>query len=374
MNATLADRIWSATVLPMRHAAFALTEADGGTGTVYDTAEQFRTRLARLELDTVGQVLDQWQNYKATVSDQLDAIEGKLNAALADGTDPGDLYRIRQRLEAHFEQVYGIIDEYAARVDDIVFDGMQTAGQDAARAAEQLASLQLGDQAATAGLSFDRLPKEAVEQLIGQMHDGPLADLIGSLAGDVTQGWKDTMAQGLAQGLNPRDVARRIVAQVDVPRWRALTIARTETLRAYRETTRASIQRNQAVMQGWRWSAALDARTCAVCWAMHGTLHATDQVMGTHPNCRCAMVPATKSFADLGIAGVADGPNLQLTPGPQLFARQPVNVQMSVLGPAKHRLYQDGALSLEDLVGERLDRRWGATRFERSLADVTAGT
>lgn len=370
MNPTVADRLWTAVALPMRDAAFALTEADGGTGTVYDAAERFRTRLARLELDVVGQVLDVWTGYRASIVDMLDAVEGKIDQAVLDGIDPTDLYVLRDRLESHFEQVHGIVTEYTSRVDAIIFDGMQTAGQDAATATELLSQMQLGPQAATAGVAFDTLPQQAVEQLVGQMHDGPLDELLTGLAADAVDGWKDTMARGFARGLSPRDVADLLVAQADVPRWRALTIARTETLRAYRETTRTAISRNQAIMDGWRWSAALDARTCAVCWAMHGQTFRADETMATHPNCRCAMVPSTKSFADLGIAGVDDGPQLQLDPGPDLFARQPTNVQMSVLGPAKHRAYVAGDLQLEDLVGERFDRRWGPVRFERPLADV----
>lgn len=367
---SVADRLWSATVLPMREASFALTEADGGIGTVYDAAEKFRTALARLELDAVGQVLDVWKGYRSSIVDILDTVEGKIDAAMAAGVDPGDLFAFEARLQSHFQQAHGVVTEYTNRVDTIVFDGMQDAGQEAARAAEQLASMQLGDQAARAGVAFDTLPQQAVEQLIGQMHDGPLNDLLTGLAGDAVDGWKDTMARGLAAGKNPREVARMLTAMADVPRWRALTIARTETLRAYRETTRASLQRNRAIMQGWRWSAALDSRTCAMCWAMHGRQFPSTETMATHPQCRCAMTPATKSLADLGIPDVEDGPNLQLTPGTDLFAVQPANVQMSVLGPGKFAAYQDGALSLDDLVGERFDHRWGPVRFEKPLSDV----
>ena len=61
---------------------------------------------------------------------------------------------------------------------------------------------------------------------------------------------------------HPDDPARSVEA------W-ALTIARTEMLRPYREVTQERFKTSQMV-ETWTWLATLDRRTCPMCAAIPG--------------------------------------------------------------------------------------------------------
>jgi hypothetical protein len=140
---------------------------------------------------------------------------------------------------------------------------------------------------------------------------------------------------------------------------RAVTIARQESLRAYRG---ASFRRWQAddLVVGWWWSSAQDRRTCAICWAKHGTEHSIDEPFASHVCCRCVPVPL--------LAG--DSPDV--TPGTEAFAALDEDMQREILGPGKFDLYAAGDVTLDDLVAETYSARWGPGLRERSLAELAA--
>lgn len=106
-----------------------------------------------------------------------------------------------------------------------------------------------------------------------------------------------TLAQGLIDGLNPREMARQINDRVDkIGITRARTIARTEVIRAhhvgnintYREAKILEIK----VQAEWR--ATGDDRTCPECEYLNGqtfTLDAIEGMIPLHPNCRCVALP-----------------------------------------------------------------------------------
>lgn len=217
---------------------------------------------------------------------------------------------------------------------------------------------------------FNRLPRGAVETLVGYAADGsPLSELARSIGGGVGQNVIDALATGIIGGANPRVTARLMREAYGVGLARALTISRTETLRAYRGATQATYQANQDVVVGWTWVASLSQRTCISCWMMHGTVHGLEETLDDHPNGRCTMAPRTRGWAALGYPGVPDGRPL-IEPGPAVFMRQPAAVQRRVLGPAAFEAWQDGALRLEEMVGRRYDPRWGTMRTARSLRAV----
>ncbi len=148
-----------------------------------------------------------------------------------------------------------------------------------------------------------------------------------------------------------------------------------ETLRAHREATRASYQANSDIVKGWIWHSAADERTCTACWAMHGTEHRLDEILDDHPNGRCAMVPKTKTWADIGkqygidLSNVPDT-NPEIEPGVLLFDKLPAEKQIKILGLAKWAAWKDGQFTLSDLVGQTESTIWGTHRYEKSLVQL----
>lgn len=241
----------------------------------------------------------------------------------------------------------------------------------------QLASMEAAVNDATA-LGRSALPPELasewtsinlanVEQIAGQVADGtPLSQVFRSLPVEASERARQVLVEGVALGKNPRVVAQALRKVMGSTLSKALTIARTEMLRAYRETSKATYQENDDILEGWQWHSARTTRTCAVCWAMHGQTFPTDQSLESHPNCRCSMVPITKSYRELGVRGVRD-PRPRVPSGESEFKKLTAQQQRAILGPSKYDAYKRGEITLGDLVQVKRDPQWGTTRTERSL-------
>ena len=144
----------------------------------------------------------------------------------------------------------------------------------------------------------------------------------------ITDAVAERLTTALLTGQNPREAARAVMATgAELTRSRADTIARTELLRAQREATRARLEDAPGIDE-WVWLSAADSRTCAVCWAMHGTRHPVTDTLDGHPNCRCTMVPAVPG-------GSAD----KIPTGDELLAKLPDDEARKILGPKRHDLW-----------------------------------
>ena len=121
-----------------------------------------------------------------------------------------------------------------------------------------------------------------------------------------------SLAEGLAEGRNPRQIARILMNRIEkvgelattdslgrfIPALRrARTLARTEIIRAHHTATINSYA--SAGLEGVRvkaeWSTAGDDRVCPICESMEGKVFKLDVAMGmipAHPNCRCVAIPA----------------------------------------------------------------------------------
>ena len=128
---------------------------------------------------------------------------------------------------------------------------------------------------------------------------------------------RQELAQGLAEGANPRKMARRLTSEIrDLQRTRAETLARTEVIHAHSEAalTRYESAGVDRVVHG-EWATADDGRVCPICESLEGRELSTsemrtgtfefepdddqpDSLAGTypllppaHPNGRCTILP-----------------------------------------------------------------------------------
>lgn len=213
---------------------------------------------------------------------------------------------------------------------------------------------------------------EEVRQLLGTLQPGsPLRDIFDELPHQTRRDLKKALTVGVATGQNPVEVARSIRGAMGITRHRALTIARTETMRTFRETTRRTLEANSDVVQGWIWHSAANVRTCAACWAMHGTFHPVTERLAAHVRCRCAMLPQTKTWAELGYPEVdAQAERVTVPTGAELFRQLSPADRARVLGPTKAKLYESGAIELGDLIRRNRSKDWGESITEASVADA----
>jgi len=261
------------------------------------------------------------------------------------------------RLQALQRQVEAELAVFAQWADVSI----QAQQWEAVQAAGRYFDAQMKSQLpAGVGAVWNRLPREAVADLIGFTANGsPLRSLLDELGPQASEAIRKTLISGLALGQNPREIARQARAALGGNLARALTISRTETLRAYREATRRNYQENSDILDGWEWLSAKQSRTCAMCLAMDGTIHKLSETLDDHPNGRCTMVPLVKG---------TERPERET--GQEWFDKQPEETQRKVLGNAGYEAYKAGAVSLSDFVGQKSSRAWGTTRYARSLKEI----
>ncbi len=303
----------------------------------------------RAELDDLGQQIKQARDRGETVNRGWLLKQHRL-----------------QRLEAEtLVSLRFFLDFAERRITAAQIDAL-TAGQ-----TDALEVLRASIGAPPPGVLFESaLPAGALNELVGRSSSGqPLGELLAQLGPHAATGVRRTLLAGVALGQHPSVIARAARTFLAGNMARALTIARTEVLGAYRAASLDTYRANSGVVSGWVWNAQLSQRTCAVCWAMHGTFHTLDEALGSHPNCRCAMLPKTRSWAELGFDAPND-PGIVVEPGPDVFRRADPALQRAVLGPAKYELYRRGELDLPELVQKTRSRTWGVGRRERPLREL----
>lgn len=325
-------------------------------GLVYAAARRHRREMLQNERGAASQMVryygQSWQRIQA----QLDEFQRRIAEAKAAGEDvsPSWLFQLG-RLETLRAQVEAEIGRFAQYAESGIIAQQRAAVEAAERHALDWTTTVPG-----VAVEWNRLPTGAVEDLVGFLSNGsPLRELLNELPQDAGQDVADALVAGVATGQNPRATARLVRRALGGNLARALAISRTETMRAYREATRRSYLANRDVLKGWVWHSALDKRTCACCWAMHGSVHRLSENLDDHVNGRCAMIPLIKGW-----------PNPDIEAGADVFDRQPEEVQRAVLGDAGLEAYKAGAVTLGDYVGQTRSRKWGTMRSARSLTAI----
>ncbi len=166
-----------------------------------------------------------------------------------------------------------------------------------------------------------------------------------------------TIGRALLKPKRPDILRAGVRAGFDTALVRASTIARTETVEAYRETAGLVHDANRRLLTAWAWHCSCDRRSCTACWAMHGQQFPLD-VLGPagHPSCRCTRLPL--------VAG-ADLPSAE-----SRFRRLPRRSQLAILGPGRLDLFRSGAIAWGDLAARRPNKGWRDSYIPRPLADL----
>ena len=219
------------------------------------------------------------------------------------------------------------------------------------------------------GIEWNRLPDEAFANFIGMAGDGkPLGLLLDELGAEAAPKVRAAIGQGIALGKGPAETAELVRIASGMPLSRALTIARTETNRAFREASRLQYAANPNLIKGYRRSSTKDGLVCMACLALDGTFYETNEPLDSHPNCRCAIVPDTLTYEDLGLDVPMPPP---VETGQEWFARQDEATQRKMMGQtARFEAWKSGQVSLDDMVQVRSDPRWGKTASVKPLKEL----
>lgn len=160
------------------------------------------------------------------------------------------------------------------------------------------------------------VPTRQLKRLYTRTYEN-LESVVEDAADDV----RDVLTKGLAEGVNPREMARRLAKEIrTIQRSRAEVLARTEVINSYAEATLDRYDRagvGGATVSG-EFATADDSRVCPICESIEGAEYTTDAMRSetfvfeasesepdhlegeypvkppVHPQCRCAILPVVE--------------------------------------------------------------------------------
>jgi SPP1 gp7 family putative phage head morphogenesis protein len=324
----------------------------------YAIADRFRRQIADREPAAMARLLEAYRPVEQNILARIEAFTTKMEewqaANPGQPIPPGWLFE-RRRLSNLKTQINATMAGLTESVGGIV-------------TAEQRAAVRASERQGDAlGLNIFKLPNATIQNLVGFTGDGaPLKELLDGLGPQAGEIVGDALKVGVAQGWTPSRIAaharrqlRGVAANDETPRLarRLATIARTETQRAFAESTRQTYLQNDVTHYRWL-SSRQPGRTCAACWALDGKLFESEKPMPKHVNCRCVMVPELN-------------PGSVVSSGETRFQKLTEEQQKQVLGDAKWAAYASGDVpTLEDFIATDSSPKWGESRREASLKEL----
>jgi len=341
--------------------------------TVREVAADYRRRLLLREAVALLRIREAWTSAELVILDRL--IELLERMADESPRRPISWLLEAERAQRLLAQIAGELGK-ASDATTVLITGAQ--GEAVAMAAAAGAQYyEASGGFARIGVDWNRLPAGAVEELVGRFSDGsPLKEAFQKYPAVAVARMEEQLVTGIARGKNPREVAREIrkanplgleiadgpgqvvQEQTRLLRQRSELIARTEIVGSHRAAAVANYRTNFESCIGYRRVAALDVRTCAACWALHGKLYPLAVDPHEHPQCRCAVVPEFDTSDPI-------------ESGPGAFDRLADADKREILGPAKFELYKRGEAGLEDFAETFEDTKWGPQVREKSLRRLT---
>ena len=323
---------------------------------VVDMLDRWRADLMRSETTTMQEMARRWLGVEQSLQAQIDALALELSGG--GPVSMGKLARSR-RYQDLMRQVNVELGKYSNYVEERIVDRQRAMLMMGIAHGQQ--ALETVATEAQINAQFNRLPVSAVENLVGLTSSGnPVRDVLA----DASRVGPDALAQelvnGIALGRNPLETARRALRLgLGQSFTRMATITRTETLRAYRQTTLQSYQASGVVV-GYRRLAARDRRTCIACLFADGRFYNLDEPFEAHPCDRCTMIPVLNK-----------GTPTDYETGQEWFARQPESVQREMLGPGRWDLWQRGDVTLGDMVARHEDDTWGGSLVPATVSHLS---
>lgn len=321
---------------------------------VTEIATRFRRDLLSLNNEALKEVAAAFAAAHRRVQVEWERLGREIELAQARGEEIGPswlfqydrLGALKRRLELETRTLY---DYLAGKVTS-----------------QQAAAVDLGVQYARESLRaqveglFTYPDPDALRAAVGFMRDGPVREVLERRAGALADELARTIQAGIILGRNPREIGREIRDVFGLRTAHAMTLARTEALRAYRDAAWQAMIANADVVRGWVWHAHPSKRTCAVCLARHGSFHRIAEPFNSHPNCRCSPVPVTHEWRELFPGSRAKETALkQVWDGNAFFMRLSAEEQIEKLGFRRFLLHRFQRLPLQGLVTSYRDPKWG---------------
>lgn len=349
------------------------------SGKLQQIVQHYREQLLAREYDAAQTLEHAYQHTLSMIQPRLDALYKEIQGYIdRDEPVPPEFLYERQRLKVLQQFISGQVSQYGV-LAQLTTQHLQQAGVQMGQAS----ALQMLHDSLPVGVQFSfGVPSpKAIADLVGATQKGsPLYDLFAGFGPEAAKNVGNALITGLSLGDNPRVVADSVMQALQVPRYRALTIARDQMLNSYRSAALETYRANSDVVEGWIWVCAMTPRSCVACIMMNGQEFSLDQDLDDHVCGRCARAPKTKDWGDILSGLDIDTSDIEDTrptfqSGESWFNEQSEDTQRSILGNAGYDLWADDSndVSLSDFVGHDHDADWGRSIYVKSVKQLQKG-
>lgn len=322
---------------------------------IYTAALRYKADLAAREAVAVRSMAANYLNVIRGLEDEIAAVARTMALRHAQGlpVTAGYVYRT-ERYQELLQQAYGQFIRYEEFAADLIARNTATF----ARLGRQYGLGLLDALEPGISGSFNRLSVRAIENIAGFVDRGPLRALLADAWPQAIDQTTSALVRGVALGYGPRKIAREMVKGMNTGLSRALVLARTEPMRAYR-TSKMDVWRETGIVRGFQRVSTHDRRVCPACLFSEGQFIPVQDDFAEHPQGRCSLIPVTRN------SGLH-----QWQYGPEWFEKQSTPTQVSILGPGRHAAWKAGKFGLRDVPAVQQNATWGPSMRARGLAEL----
>lgn len=328
---------------------------------------RFNASLVQSYEPVAARVFRAYERTLPRLDAEIDVLTRRLNAAIDNDNDDeaARLGETRAALEQFRRGVAQQLDDFTDAINaDLA--GLEAAGIEAgARVA--ITNLRAGG----VNVGWGIVPIETLQEAASIVDSDAFRQRLADMGAWHADAVSDIVLAAGGSGQNPNATATLIRDYFqgsqrplqDATRW-----ARTTQVYAARRATRTIYEASG--VQQWMWSASLDNRTCLACIAMHGTVHPVSETLNDHHNGRCAMVPITPAWFDLGM--IDESGIIKIESGIDWFNRLDANEQRERMGPELYQAWRSGRVNFDaaTIVGEYDNDVFGTMRRRRTNTEI----
>lgn len=305
-------------------------------------AAEFREELGRLDEAAVRSMVDAWRGVDARLVEEMERFAARL---AGQELTTGQLLRMERyrALLVQVERELGVLEGLATGT-------LEAGAREAALLGVEAAGLSL-DALGVAG-AFNRLPAAAVQNVVALARAGrPLALLLEPMYGLAAAGIARELVNGLALGLGPREIARRMAADgLSDGLNHLLLVTRDQYNRAHRLAALESYLRSGVVTGYVRRCARQEGRTCVACIALDGQEYRLEAEFEEHPQGRCTLIPLVREVNYDGLGS-----------GQLWFESLGEEEQIATMGRGRWEAWRDGRLPWRRMVRRTTSAVWGTS-------------
>lgn len=323
---------------------------------VIDALTEFREALEREHRSAAIRMASVWNEALRRLDTELLGLATDVVARMATGRPVTMWHIVRmQRYQDLIRQINRQLSSFPAYAAGEVTGQQALFGEFGLRHGARL--LELTDPGIL--MAFDQLNLDAIHYMVGNTGGNtPLGRLLSEAASLRAEPLGRELVIGTIRGWGPERIARNMRSVINIGLSRSITIARTETMRVYREATRLQYQ-NSGLVYGYRRVASKSIRTCIACLIADGQFYDIDEPFEEHPNGRCLAIPATRQSGQI-----------TWETGEQWFRRQSPETQAQILGPGRYDAWRQGLFDLDEVVKRRENEEWGASLVVKPLEEL----